>query len=63
VLRQSSSQLQKYKVVYSKSAVKHTTLRWSSSQIKKMAAGMSRRIALEQRWYAAGMVGHPGLTV
>ena len=60
VLRQSSSQLQKYKVVHSKSAVKHTTLRWGSSQIEKMTARMSRRIALEQRRYAAGMVDTMG---
>ena len=63
VLRQSSSQLQKYKAAHSKSAVKHTQ-RYDGAvhKFKKMAARTSGRIAVDQK-VCGGDGGHPGLRV
>jgi len=53
VLRQSSSQLQKYKVVHSKSAGKHTHATMGRFTNKKMAARLSAavEIAVEHKRY------------
>jgi len=61
MLRQRSSQLQN-KDARCKSEVKHSTLRQGSSQLQKhQAARISRRIAVEQRRYAAGMADSQNL--
>jgi len=65
VLRHSSTQLQKYKAAHSKRAVNTQRYDRAMHKFEKMAARISRRIAVEQRRYAAARWdgGHPGLTV
>jgi len=57
MLRQRSSQLQKYKAAHSKSKTHNATM---GTQIKNMAGRMSRRIAVERRRYAAWIADTQG---